>query len=177
MGNVTSGRGNGKRHLSQCKEELRRVTDENIYLGSLNVILSRPIRFREELARTFDNDERSLWPAVLNGRQVWVYRWARAPLHVAEIISATHFRDELKLADGDEVSLQIEGEFLAPLPLSNIVAWAMFWLGRRQWCYTNDRYYYGTANWCRRLGAIQDRRNTDTRSPVAASAMSKIPVN
>jgi hypothetical protein len=156
-GTVVMGRGNARKHLAQSRQELRELLGTELFPGSLNVILKRPLRLREAAALRFDSGMRLLWPATMNGAPVWLYRWRWAPLHVVEVLSTVGLRQTFQLVDGSAVTLSISSERLGAVSLLSTLAWSAFWLGRRDWCYSNDRYYRRTTSWCRRLGATQAR--------------------
>jgi hypothetical protein len=155
VGTVASGRGNATKHLSKSAHELRQIVGRDVFPGSLNVLLKAPLRLDESAAHRFDDGARLLWPASLYGTDVWLYRWRHAPLHVLEVVSTVRLRDVLRLADGELVTIKIGHERIGDVSWTNRIVWSAFWLGRRQWCYSNDRYYYRTARWCRRFGATQ----------------------
>jgi hypothetical protein len=130
-------------------------TKEQFVEGSLNLILKQPLMFANENALKFDDGRRLLWPASLNGLPVWIYRWQHAPLHVVELLSRVHLRQGLGLVDGDLVKVSTKGTNVAIVSPVGRLVWNLCWLGRREWCYTNDRYYFRTKRWCRELGATQ----------------------
>ncbi|HET8933375.1 MAG TPA: DUF120 domain-containing protein [Polyangiales bacterium] len=157
VGTVAMGRGNATKDLAGNAQQLRELLGTELFPGSLNVILKRPLRLREAAALRFDRGMRLLWPATMHGTPVWLYRWRWAPLHVVEVLSTVGLRKTLQLANGDLVTLSIRTEQLGAVSLLSTLAWSAFWLGRRDWCYSNDRYYQRTSRWCRRLGATQAR--------------------
>ncbi|MET0341049.1 MAG: hypothetical protein ABW252_08600 [Polyangiales bacterium] len=137
--------------------ELRVLLGEELVPGSLNVILNRPFRFAEAAAVSFDAGARLLWPASIHGTPVWIYRWRRAPLHVVEVLATVRLRETFALHDDAAVAIRVSSERIGAVSWASTLAWSAFWLGRREWCYSNDRYYQRTARWCRRLGATQER--------------------
>lgn len=154
-GNVLAGRGQAREHLTESSREIARIVGSSIFPGSLNVVLDRPVRFSENAARRFDNSHRFLWSAQLNGTPVWICRWAQAPLHVAEIIATTRLRDTLRLADGDDVRLEVSEEAIGHIrPLDELV-WKACWQGRRSWCYAHNGYYWFAKAVCLGFGATQ----------------------
>lgn len=157
VGTVVMGRGNAAKHFAANSQELRELLGTELFPGSLNVILKRPLRLREAAALRFDSGMRLLWPATMHGTPVWIYRWRWAPLHVVEVVSTVGLRKAFQLADGNLVTLSVSPERLGAVSFLSTLAWSAFWLGRRDWCYSNDRYYQRTARWCRRLGATQAR--------------------
>lgn len=157
VGTVVVGRGNAAKDLAKNAQQLRELLGTELFPGSLNVILKRPLRLQEATALHFDSGNRLLWPATMQGTPVWLYRWRWAPLHVIEVVSTVGLRKTLGLADGNLVTLSITPERLGAVSLLSTLVWSAFWLGRRDWCYSNDRYYQRTSRWCRRLGATQAR--------------------
>lgn len=156
QGSVASGRGLGRTYLAAHATELDRLLGLTLYPGSLNVLLKRPVRFRQDRAISVDNGLWYFWPGRLNGREVWLYRWKRAPLHVIEIVAPVNLRSQLELDDGDVVDIDTDENHVSAVSLSARCAWATVWLGRSTWYYSSDRYYHRTAKWCGRLGATQE---------------------
>ncbi|MDN5926844.1 MAG: hypothetical protein L0I29_07205 [Hyphomicrobiales bacterium] len=156
-GHVRSGRGRAAAELAVHMEEIEEITGQNIVPGSLNVILDRPVRFKESEAAVFDNGFRMLWPAEMGGVAVWIYRWRHTALHVAEVISSQRLRDILHICNNSEVIINIDECHIDQIDWMQSLAWAIVWAGRRDWCYTNDRYYFETLGFCRAMEATQER--------------------
>lgn len=156
-GYVATGRAKAAGHIAKLSFELEQGTGAKLYLGSLNILLDRPVRLNRAHAITLEDGRRLLWPARLNGVDVWLYRWRHAPLHVAEILAETRLRDQLGLADHDKVTLSVRDDLLSPTGAIPRLAWEAVWRGRRSWCYARDRYYLRTRAWCIRLGATQQK--------------------
>jgi len=130
----------------------------DLFPGSLNVALKRPLRMNEVVARRFKGRHGLIWPASLNGMPVWVYRWQYAPLHVLEVLSTAHLRDSLSLADGDPVTIRINREQVDTVGWLGAWTWLLVWFGRPGWYYAHDRYASRTGPWCLHLGATQAPR-------------------
>jgi hypothetical protein len=178
-GHVISGRGLATKHLSIFAEDIARIVGGSPFPGSLNVILDRPLRLEASEARSLDDGNRLFWSATLNGLPVWLYRWNRAPLHVVEFVSQQYLRDALRLSDRDRVSIVIGSEQVDRITPFSRAVWALVWLGRRDWAYTNDRYLHRTERWCSRWGATQmptDKGFVDMASTIAKSAVRRTPV-
>ena len=154
-GRVRSGRGTASARMAEVQTELERITKEAIIPGTLNIILDRPLRLNEAEARFVGQNLRMLWPATLNGIDVWVNRWKDTALHVVEVLSSVHLRDRFGLKDGDRVTLTMHTDHIDQIGAIGRTAWAVVWAGRRDWCYTSDRYYFRLRKYCMALGATQ----------------------
>ena len=154
-GRVRSGRGTAWTYLAEVRTEVEGITNEVVIHGTLNMILDRPLRLSEAEARFFDQNFRMLWPATLNGTDVWVYRCKHTALHVVEVLSSVHLRDRFGLKDGNRVILTMRPNHIDRIGAVSWTIWALVWLGRRNWCYTNDKYYFGLLKYCKSLGATQ----------------------
>jgi hypothetical protein len=157
-GRVRSGRGKASAELAIHREEIEEITGQSIFPGSLNVILDRPIRFKQCEAVLFDNGFRMLWPAEINGVAVWIYRWRHTALHVMEVLSSDRLRDILFICNSDKVTISIDKYLIDEIDWVQGLVWSIIWAGRRDWCYTNDRYYFETLRFCRAMGATQERK-------------------
>ena len=155
VGRVRSGRGTASAQFAGLMNELERITHEAMRPGTLNIILERPMRLNEAEASFFDRNSRMVWPAQLNDMNVWVYRWKHSALHVVEVLSPLNLRDRLGLKDGDRVTLTMLPEHIGRIGTVPAIAWAIVWFGRRDLCYTKDRYYFAVHKFCRALGATQ----------------------
>ena len=154
-GIVRSGRGAAAAQIAEIQSELEGIVNAAIIPGTLNIILDQPLRLNEAEARFFDQNLRMLWPATLNGIDVWVYRWKHTALHVVEVLSSVHLRDRFGLKDGDRVTLTMRSDHIDRISRMGRTVWAIVWVGRRDWCYTNDGYYVGLRKYCMALGATQ----------------------
>ena len=154
-GRVRSGRGTASASFADLIIEIERITREAIRPGTLNIILDRPTRLNEAEASFFDRNSRMVWPARLNDVNVWVYRWKHSALHVVEVLSSVNLRDRLGLKDDDRVTLTMQAEHIDRIGAVAAIIWVIVWFGRRDWCYTNDRYYFAFHKFCRALGATQ----------------------
>ena len=157
-GRVAPGRGVATGRVAEFARELCEIVGHELFPGSLNVVLNAPLRLDEAAGCRFDGGRRLLWPAMLDGAQVWLYRWRRAPLHVFEVVSTVRLRDALSLVDGQTVTIKIRDEGIGEVSFLDRLVWSAFWLGRRQWYYAHDRYGLMTERWCIRLGAAQAQR-------------------
>jgi hypothetical protein len=78
-GTVVSGFGDFTRRMTEFPEVFRRVTGENLYPGTINVELPRPVRIREHLrligAEIGEPYQDLLFePCALNGAPAWRIR-------------------------------------------------------------------------------------------------------
>lgn len=156
-GRVRSGRGRASAQVAAVKVEVEAITNQVLAPGTLNIILDRPLRLNKAEALFFDQNARMLWPATLNDLDVWVYRWKHTALHVVEVLSSVHLRGRFGLKDGDRIILAMRPEHIDRIGAMERAAWALVWAGRRDLCYTNDRYYFAVYRFCEALGATQQR--------------------
>lgn len=121
---------------------LAKATGQTLYPGSLNLLLSRPVRFARPAAIRFARNH-CVWPATLNGQPVWLCRWATAPLHVVEVLATEHLRSQWALNDGDRLELHLAAALLEPLPVIDRLVHTVVWAGRGRWYYAADSYVFG----------------------------------
>jgi hypothetical protein len=141
-GEVVSGQGSTSVELLSLEKELLVIEKEPLFPGSLNVLLKRPVLFRDETGTLLFDDaqHRTFWPASLNGASVWIYRWRDAPLHIVEIICKFNLRERFNLQNGDRVSLRVSEHHIEEIDLSSKLTWAAVWIGRRKWTYAELDY-------------------------------------
>lgn len=163
IGQVRSGRGVAALHIRENAKELKDAIGENLIEGSLNLVLRHPLIFINENAIKFDHDNRFLWPAYLNGIQVWLYRWQHTPLHIVELLSTVHLRKTLNLRDGDKIKVEMRKADVGVVPNVGKLAWNLCWLGRWHWYYTNDSYYFRIKRWGVEYGATQQNTKKSVR--------------
>lgn len=156
-GQVVSGRGTAACELSTFASELSQIVPEPLCPGSLNLVLDKPIRLAEETAFIFDGGRRMIWPAVLEGLDVWIYRWLETPLHIVEVLSPVFLRERLHLQDGVFVDLSVRDEQVDAITPLGKLTWASLWLGRRGWSYSKSTYYSKTMYIAAKLGGAQQQ--------------------
>lgn len=139
-GRVISGRGLASLHLAEHKSELQDLTGTTLSAGSLNVVLRRPLGLRRSTAVSIDEGRRRFWQASVAGTTVWIYRYGGIPTHIIELVAAQNLRTALGLQDGDEIQVSLRSEDVVPVSVSHLLAWSVFWLGRRNRYYTSDGY-------------------------------------
>ena len=181
-GVVCPGFGVARDHVRAHCAELRDLTGEQLVHGSLNVVLRHPVQLSLAEALPFDEQRRLVWRARIRGMPVWIYRWRSAPLHVLEILAATHLRSELGLRDGDELTVEIDAEIMTRIRLPARLAWSLFWYGRQDWYYKHRRYSRTAERWCKLFGANQSSQTVRSlvkarlkRNAMLAKARSLIP--
>lgn len=157
-GQVLSGRGTAAEHIEINADDIEAIIGQRVYPGSLNLVLDRPIRLEEGHALFFDRGHRMLWPATLDGLDVWLYRWTHTALHVVEVVAPFHIRDRLSIRDGDTVTIEVRRDHVARVDVIGWFTWALVWVGRQKWPYTRDVYYAKLRPHCRALGATQEKR-------------------
>lgn len=172
-GRVRSGRGLASAQFAGLMVELETITHEAMYPGTLNIVLARPMRLNEAEAGFFDRNARMIWPARLNDMNVWVYRWKHSALHVVEVLSSVNLRGHFGFRTGDRVTLTMQPGHIDRIGAVAAIVWAIVWFGRRDWCYTNDRYYFAFHKFCAALGATQQSlaRSLNERMPAVSAAL------
>lgn len=161
QGLVIGGRGKAGRFLGDDRSTVEEQLGEQVYEGSLNLVLRRPIELRVSHAVLLDGGLRPFWPASVSGISVWIYRPPGAPEHIVELVADRHLRSALNLRDGDQLTVRAREDDVAPVPLRRLVIWALVWLGRRKWYYTSDFYLARVGSVRRALRALRDRRFRD----------------
>lgn len=133
-------------------QDLVASTGVALFPGSLNVVLDRGLNLDTRHAMTFDDGKRYLWPASVNGRRVWLYRWRGTPFHVVEILSENKLRDSLGLGDGDRIVINVREGYIDSMSVKcSLVSFLLWGLGRR------GLYYHGTYADSHTLKAIRMR--------------------
>lgn len=153
-GTVVSGRGVATGYLDPFARDLKELTGNDLFPGTMNVVLDRPVRFSESHAVKFDLDRRLIWPATLEGVSVFMYRWAECPLHVLEILSEVHLRRLLCLSDDSTVELVCEDKIVSPLSRKEALIWRILWRGRERAAYDDSVRSPGNRE-LRYLGGMQ----------------------
>jgi hypothetical protein len=156
-GQVVCGRGLAAPELVTLIEQVLAIVKEPLCPGSLNIVLTRPVRLLDTAGFAFDRGYRTLWPASLGGINVWVYRWRESPLHVVEILSSVYLRGRLNLKNGDAVTLRMNIAQIGELHFFERFIWALLWTGRRHWFYSYKLYSNRTVRLGKALGATQEQ--------------------
>ncbi len=92
-----------------------------LYPGTLNVVCQHPIilsgkgislkKWDYLLQHEFKEYEKydpCLYPAKLNGMEVWIFRWGwQGDTSGVEIVAEEYLRDKFSLIDGDEVEVEV----------------------------------------------------------------------
>lgn len=156
LGTVFSGSNVSGALMTERAREIAQATGTAVLPGTLNVWLSRPVALDNRRAAHLDKPRLAFWPADLNGVPVWVQRYDRSVLHVAELVADRRLRTALSLTDGDRVTLTLDPGLLVPIPTVGRLAWALFWRGRGRRHFVSRRYMLTARAWSRRLGATQD---------------------
>lgn len=144
FGKVVSGRGIAGSHIKGCTELLLGILDGPPVLGTLNVLLNKPIHFDPDEAAVIAKDNRMFWPLKINGHPCLAYRWQGCPLHVVEVVSDVVLREQLGLEDNERVFLQ--SSTARPASKLQHLAWTILWRGRSRWFYSRDKYLRWTEN-------------------------------
>jgi hypothetical protein len=135
VGTVSSGRGLARKHLDQHAPELARLLRAPPVPGSLNLVLRRPVGFDFQQCRLAWNNQ-FFWAASVAGISALAYRWLHCPLHIVEVVAPVMLRSELRIDDGDKVSIAVEAT--SSLTLKQHVSWSIFWGLRQDSFYTSD---------------------------------------
>jgi hypothetical protein len=136
MGKVVSGRGLGSDRIANLSE-LFSTCDLELYPGTLNVVLKKPVGFLKTTACYNYNNRFYFWKAKLNGFSCFVYRWPQCPLHVLEIVASHRLRD---LLASKEVEIEVSENFLRKLSYTERLVWSLSWEGRREQYYKDSLY-------------------------------------
>lgn len=161
VGHVVSGRGWATGDLARHLDVLREETGCDLFPGTLNLHLRRPAVFDPGEAIEFGGGRRLLWPASMVGRDVWLYRWRRAPIHVVEVLADIRLRHHL--GERQKVALEVEDRLLLPIRPRATLGWLLLYAGRGRWYYTSRRYWMRAARWERRFCAVQAHAGVSDR--------------
>lgn len=138
-GVVVPGRGSARDHVSNSLDELSAITRQDLYPGSLNVVLDKALNLNSRYAATFDDGRRFIWKASVGGRQVWLYRWRGTPFNIVEVLADCKLREALGLDNGSRVDIVICDEVITPLSLANRLSSFVLWgLGRKHMYYSHE---------------------------------------
>jgi hypothetical protein len=137
---VVPGRKLTQATVERYRDELRRLTREQFFQGSLNIALWTPLRLSCKSTLAVGFGRRFVWPARPNGVVVWLYRWPTAPLSVVEILSSIQLRKGLELTDGASVTIEVEKAHIEPIGASTLLGSILPWLGRPALFFRSERY-------------------------------------
>jgi riboflavin kinase len=119
-GKVESGIGDFGRWIEKLEAHYERKTGMKLYPGTLNIRLAEPYIapagcVRLEASEYSGSVSVNIVPCWICGRRAFILRTdsnesgeGRHPRAVVEIASDVKLRDEYRLADGDEVSIEVE---------------------------------------------------------------------
>lgn len=137
IGTVASGRGWGGTTVASNQERIEELLGEAPFPGTLNVLLDDPVFFRSN-EHFGSKPKEVLIPAQINGTKCLIYRWRRAPAHIAEIIAATSLRDLLGLEEGQRIKLSLPGRHVKKLSYWRYLLWSAFYKKRPHLYYEDD---------------------------------------
>src|SRR5690554_6844017 len=130
-GRVCSGRALASDHLAQHRVQLSRLLGVDPQPGSLNIVLSQPLKLSAESGVWLGQDKhRMVWEAYLDEYRVLLYRWHGCPLSVIEVISDLHLRSELEFTDDASVTLTICRNYLEDIRVRALLGWILLWKWR-----------------------------------------------
>jgi len=135
IGTISSGRGKAFHHVKNSLAELEALTGVVLFPGSLNVVLDNEVKLKSCNAIIFDNGKRYLWEAYVEGIRIWIYRWKGTPFHIVELFSEKKLRDELGMADGSSISIQVNEAMIDNISMKGKVVSFLLWGGRRHLFY------------------------------------------
>lgn len=134
LGFVASGRGFGAKTVQMQQAFIQKIIGGEAYPGTLNILLDQPVLLRK--AHKLDSKGKLFGvEATINGVPCLLYRFNYSPLHVLEVISTVHLRNELELLDGSEVEISILGDCIAKPSNWRCRLWRLFYADRL------DAYY------------------------------------
>lgn len=143
FGHITSGRGVASKAALKNQthlDELSAIAGSPVFPGTLNILLSKPVKIARHRAINLPTGRRFICPAMLNGTPVFIHRWPFKPLHLAEVFATVGLRSTLGLQDGDQVTLSIDDLDTDAVPIIPRLVWSAIWKGRQNRYYTCDRY-------------------------------------
>lgn len=118
---VRSGKNLCEKIVTNHSEELKQLTNLNMFPGSLNVILEEPIRFKNAIKwspwredwQAFD--PKDLIPAMLYDRPIFLQRNTKTRLNETSILAEISLRNTYDLKDGDEIEIKIDEKYIEKL--------------------------------------------------------------
>jgi hypothetical protein len=147
---VVGGRGIASQLRSSELKEMSAKHGLNLVDGSLNLISRQPF-WLDTNRSFFHRGNQYYWHAALNGTPVVMNRWlGTCPVHAFEVFASEHLRSKFKLADGDQVALEIcVGDLHSRLNSSklNRLVWYLGWFGRERFFYGNGAYQRLILHW------------------------------
>ena len=135
VGTVCSGRGLARKHLERHAAELARLLGAPPVPGSLNLVLRWPVGFDFQECQLAWNDQ-FFWAGSVAGIPALVYRWLNCPLHVVEIVAPVMLRSQLRVDDGDKVSISVDG--MRTVTFKQYISWSILWDLRQDSFYTSN---------------------------------------
>lgn len=127
---ICDGRGKARKHFERCAQELEQQSGNTFFPGTLNLVAKNPLQLALEKGRLFDKEKRCLWPALLNGYKVYIYRYVGCPLHIFEIAADTNLRETLGVETGARVTLEVPAESVHMMKDMIVHQWNILWKGR-----------------------------------------------
>jgi len=152
-GKIVSGRGRSQYDLNDLKFKL----DDNLYPGSLNLVLNEPVILNgKNAAVVFDDGKRFLWEIKVDNidSKVYAYRWKGTPLHIIELVSSKKLRNK-----NDILIIEIDNKLIRNTPLITKISWYIIWWRRQNWYYTNNIYKEVTDILLKPLVKMASQRN------------------
>jgi len=141
-GKIVKGRGRSKEDILPFNDKLKSVLDQDVYPGTLNLVLDGPLLLNSSQCTTFDNGKRFLWEVSALGcpYPIYIYRWRGCPLHIIELISSHKLRKVLNLKESDVFKLYINSRIVEKAPLIKQLAWYLLWYKRNSAYYGSESY-------------------------------------
>lgn len=143
-GKIIRGRGSATSTTIKEVEYLTNATKLQIISGTANFVTKSPISLRNENLELFfeypNGRQKEFWPAILNGKVVYLTRWKNCPLHIFEIFSdekiVKHNRDL-----GSEICIFIDTKYVKRTNIFATLYWYTIWYRRETWWYQNKYYW------------------------------------
>ncbi|WP_152483515.1 hypothetical protein [Halomonas sp. THAF5a] len=139
-GVVVSGREMAQRHVSLAMDELSTISGQDLFPGSMNVVLDKPLKLESRYSAIFDHGKRFIWRARIGCRQVWIYRWKGTPFTIVEILADCRLKDALGLLDGSCIDIEIDDALVAPLDWRDRLSSFLIWGMGRKYLYYSKPY-------------------------------------
>jgi len=141
-GKVVSGRSRSSEDISQSEERINKIIGAKLYLGTLNLVLEKPIMLTVSQGHSFDDKRRYLWRVSGPDQSLplYIYRWIGCPLHIVELISTVKLRTVHELNEGSTFQIGIDPDYVLPVSIEKYLAWFFLWKGRTSWYYKKETY-------------------------------------
>ncbi|SCY93117.1 DUF120 domain-containing protein [Paracoccus tibetensis] len=116
IGTVKRGWGSSSRQKDVYTDRIQERTGVTVYPGSLNLDICTELYLRNGMKIRTSLGPYLLYPVTVNGLQAFAVKPPRAKNrpNTLELMSATALREELNLANGDTVTVEILSRYIRP---------------------------------------------------------------